>query len=51
MSYEGADIFLLFYSIINPTSFENIKEKVMFNTITLKSGASSASDVDTRFKI
>jgi Ras-related C3 botulinum toxin substrate 1 len=27
MSYEGADIFLLFYSIINPTSFENIKEK------------------------
>jgi len=27
MSYDNADIFLLFFSIINPTSFENVKEK------------------------
>jgi small GTP-binding protein len=27
MSYEGADIFLLFFSIINPTSYDNVKDK------------------------
>jgi hypothetical protein len=34
MSYEGADIFLLFFSVVNPTSYDNVKEKVVAKEIS-----------------
>lgn len=29
MSYDGADIFLIFFAIDNPVSFQNVKHKVL----------------------